>query len=230
MAYGDLAWKTSRLYMSPATLFFTKGRGYGLDRMPREGGCVVAINHLAWIDVPLVGALSPRNLNYVAKVEAHRAFGLGPLIRWHGTLSVRRGESDRDAVRLMRQAVRDGRALGLFVEGTRQRSGVPGEAQPGAAMVAIQESVPVVPVGVYGTQFWKLGNFAPCSIAVGEPFLLEGLPKGGRGYKEGSHEIERRLRSLFDWLADVHARGRPRGEVPPSGAPVADAVFEGPVA
>ena len=42
------------------------------------------------------------------------------------TLAVRRGESDRDAVRLMRQAVRDGRALGLFVEGTRQRTGVPG--------------------------------------------------------------------------------------------------------
>ena len=90
--------------------------------------------------------------------------------------------------------------------------------------------MPVVPVGVYGTQFWKLGNFAPCSIAVGEPFLLEGLPKGGRGYKEGSHEIERRIRILFDWLADVHARGRPRAEVPPSGAPVADAVFERPVA
>ena len=214
--------------MSPLTLFFTRGRGYGLDRMPREGGCVLAINHLEWIDVPLVGGLSPRNLNYVAKVEAHRAPGLGPLIRWHGTLAVRRGESDRDAVRLMRQAVRDGRALGVFVEGTRQRSGVPGEALPGAAMVAIQEDVPVVPVAVYGTQFWRLGNFAPCSIAVGQPFRLEGLPKGGRGYKEGSREIERRIRILFDWLADVHARGRPRGEEPPTGALVADGVLESP--
>jgi 1-acyl-sn-glycerol-3-phosphate acyltransferase len=226
MSYGDFAWRTSRLYMAPATLFFAKGRGYGLDRIPREGGCVLAINHLEWIDVPLVGALSPRNLNYVAKVEAHRAPGLGQLIRWHGTLAVRRGESDRDAVRLMRQAVRDGRALGVFVEGTRQRSGEPGEVQPGAAMVAIQEGVPVVPVGVYGTQFWKLGNFAPCSIAVGEPFLLEGLPKGGRGYKEGSLEIERRIRVLYDWLADVHARGRPLDEVPPSGAPVLAAKAE----
>jgi 1-acyl-sn-glycerol-3-phosphate acyltransferase len=218
--YGDFAWKTSRLYMSPATLFFSRGRGYGLDRIPLEGGCVLAINHLAWIDVPLVGALSPRNLNYVAKIEAHHVPGLGELIRWHGTLSVRRGESDRDAVRLMRQAVRDGRALGVFVEGTRQRSGQPGTAQPGAAMVAIQENVPVVPIGVYGTQFWRLGNFAPCSIAVGEPFWLDGLPKGGRGYKEGSLEIERRIRILFDWLADVHARGRPRDLVPPTTAPV----------
>jgi 1-acyl-sn-glycerol-3-phosphate acyltransferase len=213
--YGDFAWRTSRLYMAPLTKLLTRGRGYGLERIPLHGGCVLAINHLAWIDVPLVGALSPRNLNYIAKVEAHHVPGLGQLIRWHGTLAVRRGESDRDAVRLMRQAVRDGRALGVFVEGTRQRSGFPGKAKPGAAMVAVSEDVPVVPVGVYGTQFWKLGNFAPCSIAVGEPFRLEGLPQGGRGYKEGTAEIERRIRALFDWLAGVHERGRPRGELPP---------------
>jgi 1-acyl-sn-glycerol-3-phosphate acyltransferase len=216
--------------MSPLALFFTKGRGYGLDRIPLTGGCVLAINHLEWIDIPLVGALSPRNINYVAKVEAHQVPGLGWVIRKHGTLSVRRGESDRDAVRLMRQAARDGRAVGLFIEGTRQRSGVPGEPQPGAAMVAIQENVPVVPIGVYGTQFWKLGNFAPCSIAVGEPFMLDGLPKGGRGYKEGSEEIMRRIRVLFDWLADVHARGRPKGLVPPTGAPATEVAVEDPVA
>jgi len=227
--YGDLAWKTSRWWMAPAAVFASRGRGYGLDRIPLEGGCVLAINHLEWIDVPLVGGLSPRNINYVAKVEAHETPFLGWLIRQHGTLAVRRGESDREAVRLMRQAARDGRAVGLFIEGTRQKSGVPGEPQPGAAMVAIQERVPVVPIGVYGTQFWKLGNFAPCSIAVGEPFLLEGYPPGGKGYKEASHEIMRRIRVLFDWLADVHAQGRPKGLVPPTAAPT-DAPVEDPVA
>ena len=214
--------------MSPAALFFARGRGYGLERIPPQGGCVLAINHLEWIDIPLVGALSPRNINYVAKVEAHRTPFLGWLIRQHGTLSVRRGESDRDAVRLMRQAARDGRAVGLFVEGTRQRSGVPGEAQPGAAMVAIQEHVPVVPIAVYGTQYWRLGNFAPCSIAVGEPFMLEGLPPGGKGYKAGSVEIMRRIRVLWDWLAEVHAQGRPKGLVPPTAAPVAEPALETP--
>jgi 1-acyl-sn-glycerol-3-phosphate acyltransferase len=219
VSYGDFFWNTSRWYLSPLTLLVTKGRGYGMNRIPMQGGCVLAINHLEWIDIPLVGALSPRNINYVAKVEAHRVPGLGQVIRAHGTLAVRRGESDRDAVRLMRQAARDGRAVGLFVEGTRQRTGVPGVAMPGAAMVAIQEGVPVIPIGVYGTQFWKLGNFAPCSVAVGEPFVLDGLSKGGRGYKEGSIEIERRIRVLFDWLAEVHARGRPKGLVPPTTAP-----------
>jgi 1-acyl-sn-glycerol-3-phosphate acyltransferase len=229
MEYGDFAWRTSRWYMSPATIFFSRGRGYGLDRIPLEGGCVLAINHLSWIDIPLVGALSPRNINYVAKIEAHNAPFLGWLIRKHGTLAVRRGESDREAVRLMRRAASDGRAVGLFIEGTRQRSGFPGEPQPGAAMVAIQEGVPVVPIGVYGTQFWRLGNFAPCSIAVGEPFTLEGLPPGGKGYKQGSQEIMARIHVLFDWLAVVHAEGRPKGLVPPTGAP-ADASVEDQVA
>jgi hypothetical protein len=73
----------------------------------------------------------------------------------------------------------------------------------------------VIPVAIYGTQFWKIGNFAPCSIAFGEPLTLEGYPKGGRGYKEASVEIERRINVLFDWLADLHAQGRPKGVTPP---------------
>lgn len=215
MAYGDLAWRTSRLWLSPITFLLTRARVYGRDRMPATGGCVLAINHLAWVDIPVVGSLSPRNINFVAKIELARVPGVGPFFEWHGIVSIRRGESDRDAVRLMRRYAAEGRAIGVFVEGTRQRGGRPGQVQPGAAMVAIQEDVPVVPIAVYGTQFWKPGNFAPCSIAIGEPFRFEGTAKGGRGYKEASVEIERRLNVLFDWLADVHGRGRPRGETPP---------------
>src|ERR1700676_4415068 len=114
-------------------------------------------------------------------------------------------------MRLMRQAASDGRAVGLFVEGTRQRSGEPGVAKPGAAMVALQERVPVVPIAIYGTQFWKLWNFAPCSIAVGEPVSFDELPANGEGYMEATAEIQRRIRVLFDWLAPVPARGAPPG-------------------
>ena len=194
---------------------FTRARAYGLERFPREGGVVLAVNHLHWIDIPIVGALSPRSIDFVAKIEAARFPGLGRFIRWHGTIGVKRGESDRDAVRKMREAARNGRVLGLFVEGTRQRIGRPGKAQPGAAMVAIQEEVPVIPVAIYGTQFWKPVNFAPCSIAVGHPIDFSGLPKNGRGYREATEEIELTIRRLFDWLADIHAQGRPRGVTPP---------------
>jgi 1-acyl-sn-glycerol-3-phosphate acyltransferase len=211
----ELAWALGRVYMGWPTRLVTRARAYGRDRIPRTGGLVYAINHLHWIDVPLVGVLSPRTIDFVAKVEAVRVPGAGRFLRWHGTIAVRRGESDREAVRLMRQAARDGHALGLFVEGTRQTTGRPGHAQPGAAMVALQEDVPVVPVAIYGTQFWKLGNFAPCSVAFGAPLRFDGLPKGGKGYKEATVEIERRINLLFDWLADVHADGRPHDLVPP---------------
>ena len=213
--YGDLAWWTSRLYLQPLTKFFARARGYGLDRIPPTGGCVYAVNHLHWIDIAIVGSLSPRNVNYVAKAEVTRFPLVGGFLLWHGVITVKRGESDREAVRRMREYAAAGRPIGLFVEGTRQKHGRPGTAQPGAAMVAIQENVPVLPMAVYGTPAWKFGNFAPCSLAVGEPVLFEGLPKGGRGYKEATAEIERRINVLFDWLADVHAQGRPRGLTPP---------------
>jgi 1-acyl-sn-glycerol-3-phosphate acyltransferase len=128
---------------------------------------------------------------------------------------VRRGESDREAVRTMRQVVRDGHALGLFAEGTRQRSGVPGPLQPGAAMVAISEDVPVVPVAVHGSQTWRVGNFHPVSIAWGEPIRFEGLSRGGRGYREASTIVQAEIRRLWDWLVELHRLGRPRSATPP---------------
>jgi 1-acyl-sn-glycerol-3-phosphate acyltransferase len=116
----------------------------------------------------------------------------------------------------MREVVRDGNALGVFVEGTRQRSGVPGHVQPGAAMVALQEDVPVVCAAIHGSQYWKVGNFAPVSIAWGEPMRFDGLPRGSKGYREASQQIEDELHRLWSWLRDLHEAGRPRHAIPPT--------------
>ena len=114
----------------------------------------------------------------------------------------------------MRKVVGEGLALGLFVEGSRQRSGVPGEIQAGAAMVGLQEGVPIVPVAVHGSQTWKPFNFHPVSIAFGEPLLFDGLPKGGKGYKEASALLQARIQELFEFLVEMHELGRPDA-VPP---------------
>ena len=214
----ESVWRIGRMTIQPLTELFTRLHVYGAERVPLSGGLVVAANHFSWIDPPVVGAASPRVLYFLAKIEAHRVPGLGELIRAFGTFPVRRGESDRDAVRLMRQIVRDGNALGMFVEGTRQRSGVPGRVQPGAAMVALNEDVPVIPIAVHGSQRWQPGNFAPVSAAWGEPFRFDGLPPGGKGYREASEEIGRRIRVLWEWLVELHEQGRPRDATPPSGS------------
>jgi 1-acyl-sn-glycerol-3-phosphate acyltransferase len=212
----DVAWLIGRPALGIPAALATRLRSYGDERIPRSGGLVIALNHFHWIDIPCVGYVCHRHLYFLAKVEAHVVPGLGQLIRTFGTLSVRRGESDREAVRRMREVVRDGEALGVFVEGTRQRSGVPGHVQPGAAMVALQEDVPVICAAIHGSQQWRLGNFAPVSIAWGEPMLFDGLPRGGKGYREASVLIENELNRLWEWLRDLHEAGRPRVAVPPA--------------
>jgi 1-acyl-sn-glycerol-3-phosphate acyltransferase len=211
----DAVWGVGRLTLQPLVLVFSRLRVYGKERVPREGGAVIACNHFSWIDPPALGAACPRTIRYMAKVEAHRAPGLGALIRAFGCFPVRRGESDREAVRTMRQVVHDGHALGLFVEGTRQRSGIPGDVQPGAAMVAVQEGVPIIPAAVHGSQTWRVGNFHPVSIAWGEPLLFDGLPRGGRGYREASAVVQAEILHLWKWLVEMHRLGRPRHATPP---------------
>jgi 1-acyl-sn-glycerol-3-phosphate acyltransferase len=213
----DAVWGVGRWTIQPLVELLARLRCYGCEHVPSEGGIVLALNHFSWLDPPAFGACCPRTIYFMAKIEAHRAPALGQLIRAFGTFSVRRGESDREAVRIMREIVRDGHALGLFVEGTRQRSGVPGEAQPGAAMVALQENVPVVPAAIHGSQDWKLGNFRPVSVAWGEPMMFEGLPKGGKGYREASALIQEEIHRLWSWLAELHeANKRPAVATPPS--------------
>ena len=214
MNAAEVSWTLGRPTIGVVATLFSRLKVYGRERVPLEGGIVVASNHFSWLDPAVLGVASPRVLYYMAKIEAHRLPGLGTFIRAFGCFPVRRGESDRDAVRLMRKVVADGNALGLFAEGSRQRSGVPGPVQPGAAMVALQEGAPILPVAIHGTQVWRPGGFQPVSIAWGEPMTFDGLPKGGKGYKEASVLVQDEIRRLWDWLVDMHRLGRPDGTPP----------------
>jgi 1-acyl-sn-glycerol-3-phosphate acyltransferase len=216
MSGADVVWAIGRPTFGGVVRMFAPLRVYGSERMPRTGGVVLALNHFSWLDPPAFGAACPRNIRYMAKIELHRVPGIGQLIRGFGAFSVRRGESDREAIRLMRRCVQEGDALGVFAEGTRQKSGVPGKVQPGAAMVGLQERVPIVPAAIHGSQFWKLGSFEPVSVAWGRPLSFGGLPANAKGYREASAEIEREIHGLWRFLVDAHALGRPRHATPPA--------------
>ena len=190
-------------------------RVYGRERIPANGPLILCFNHFSWLDPWALGSVVPRTLYYVAKQEAHDNPIIGPFIRLFGTSSVRRGESDREAVRIMRDVVRRGDALGMFPEGTRQER-EPGEVLPGAAMIAVQEGAPVVCGAIHGSQDWRLGNFHPVSIAFGEPIRLGGHPRNSRGYRAAADDIQRELRKLWEFLVVTHEQGRPRVAIPPA--------------
>ena len=211
----DFNWVWGRWVMGGPTALLTALRVYGKDRVPRRGGLVVALNHFSWLDIPAYGWATPRPIYYLAKAEAHAVPVAGAYLRLFGSFAVRRGESDREAVRRMREVVRDGHMLGVFAEGTRQRSGVPGPVQPGAAMVALNEDVPVICAAIHGSQHWKPTHPTAVSIAWGEPIRFRDLPRGSQGYRQASGEIEAELYRLWSWLRDLHEAGRPRDAVPP---------------
>jgi 1-acyl-sn-glycerol-3-phosphate acyltransferase len=213
-------WPIGKGVLGSLTRAVTSIRVYGKERVPREGGAVLAMNHFNFIDIPVFGTIVPRRVVFVGKSELFEYPGLAQLIKAHGALPIRRGESDRDALRRMRETVRENDLLGLFIEGTRQTSGVPGEPKPGAAMVAISEGVPVVPAAIHGSQTWKLGNRADVSLAFGEPMRFPEHPRNSKGYAAASQEIMAEITRLWEWLVQVHELGRPRKATPPRRAVV----------
>lgn len=203
----ERTWEFAREIAAPILQRIAPSFGYGQVRVPEAGGLVIASNHFSAVDPAIVGIHCRRTLYYMAKIELLSVPIVGELLRWTGAFAVRRGEGDRDSLRVARWAAREGHAVCLFAEGTRQQFGYPGPMHPGAAMIAIQEQVPVVPCGIdsFG---WSLRNRRPCCVVWGEPMRLE-LPRTGRGYKEGTALVEEQIHGLWRQAAQAVADGFP---------------------
>jgi 1-acyl-sn-glycerol-3-phosphate acyltransferase len=202
------AWRFMRRWLPAVIRVLAPNAGYGVSRLPAEGGAVLAANHLSAIDPPAIGVYSTRAIRYMTKVELLQLPVAGEFLRMTGTFAVRRGEGDRDSLRVARWLVREGHVVGMFTEGTRQKLGYPGPAHSGAAMVAMQEGVPVVPVGV-DTFGWLLRNRRPFAVVIGEPLDLSSFPTNGKGYKEATGLIEAEVERLWHLAAQAVADGLP---------------------
>jgi 1-acyl-sn-glycerol-3-phosphate acyltransferase len=214
MTRFQAVWLIGRPTIGAIVRLFAPLRVYGRERIPATGPLVFCFNHFSWLDPWAFGPVVPRTIYYVAKQEAHANPFIGPFIRLFGTVPIRRGESDREAIRMMREIVRRGDALGMFPEGTRQER-EPGPVRSGAALIAVQEQVPVVCGAIHGSQDWRFGNFHPVSVAFGEPLDVSQHPKNSQGYRAASEEIQRELRGLWEFLVAAHEHGRPRVAIPP---------------
>jgi 1-acyl-sn-glycerol-3-phosphate acyltransferase len=203
----ERTWPFARRFARPITDLLAPSWGYGHERMPETGGAVVAANHFSEVDPAVLGLHSRRTIYYMAKIELLSVPVAGEFLRWTGAFGVRRGEGDRDSLRMARWAAREGHVVGMFAEGTRQQFGYPGPMHPGAAMVAIQEDVPIVPGGI-DTFGWSLRNRRICCVVWGEPIRLD-LPRTGKGYKEGAAVVEELVTALWRTAAQAAADGFP---------------------
>ncbi len=145
-------------------------RAAGMEHLPREGGFVLAANHWSNFDPwPLAMELFPRRyLRFMAKAELFW-FPLGPIIASAGAFKVRRGEQDDEAMATAVALARDGHAVVMFPEGTRRRKGIrkrhEARWRTGAARIALDANVPLVPAAIAGTE--RLARFGPLRVRYG---------------------------------------------------------------
>ena len=148
----------------------------GRENIPSQGPLLIVANHLSLVDPPLLGVSLSREVIFMAKKELFRFRPIGYFIGSFGAFSVHRGQLDRQALRQAYQVLADGLALVMFPEGTRSLSGRLRPALPGSALIALRSGVPILPVGIVGTEkirgvTWLLRR-PQITVNVGHPFHL----------------------------------------------------------
>jgi 1-acyl-sn-glycerol-3-phosphate acyltransferase len=183
---------------------------YGLSNVPARGPLILAPNHLAWADIPLIALYIPRKLVFMAK-EEYFSSKIGWLIRFLGAFPVKRGEADRQALHAAEEQLRQGHILGIFPEGTRSRSRTLAKGHAGMAMIALRTGVPVVPVAIWGSEK-ALKEFRPhVTIRYGEPLVLK--PKGIKITRQDIDEATDQVMFRIASMLPPEYRGVYAGEV-----------------
>ncbi len=158
-------------YWTVRTLFLTYAklvlglRTEGAERVPGQGGVVVAMNHFSSLDPPVLGAALSRAISFMAKKELFERPAMRLLARGLHAFPVDRARNDVSAVKEAMRRLEQGRAVGVFVQGTRH-AGDAG-ALDGAAFLAQRSGVPLQPAAI-----WREGR--RYRVRFGEPFLVPG--------------------------------------------------------
>ncbi len=152
-------------------------RVVGAERVPLDGPLIVACNHRSYFDPPALGCALPRPVAYMAKIELFRIPVLGSIITWLNAFSVDRSRGDVAAIKRSVEVLREGKAIGIFPEGTRNKTGAI-RPQTGVALLASLSGAPVLPAYISGTAFAH--RLRRIDVTFGEPlvFAAESDPRG----------------------------------------------------
>ena len=158
-----------------AIKMFARVEVLGAEHLPRSGAYLLVPSHRSMADIPLLAVLTRRRIRFMGKASLFRILGLGRIFRALGSFPVERDGSDRAALRAGLDLLEIGEILVVFPEGTRCTSRQIQPLQPGAAYLAIKAGVPLIPVGLAGSEELghqrrkRFGRRCRVVIAVGEP-------------------------------------------------------------
>ena len=179
-----------------------RGRVIGRRNVPMQGSLVVVANHGSHFDPPLLGHALGRPVAFMAKEELFRVPLLGPLIRALAAYPVKRGASDREAIRTATARLNEGWATGVFLDGTRQADGRINQPMPGAALLAARSGSPLLPVAIINSHRalgtgQSMPRLVPIQIRIGEPVPA---PASRRkpDLEATTVELQRRINALLD--------------------------------
>ncbi|MEB3231821.1 MAG: lysophospholipid acyltransferase family protein [Leptolyngbyaceae bacterium] len=165
--------------ISPVLHTYFRGRIYGAEQVPVQGPLLVVSNHASYFDPPLLSSCVRRPVAYMAKEELFRIPVFRQAIQLYGAYPVKRGGSDRAAIRAALSRLEKGWAVGIFLQGTRTPDARIPSPKLGAALIAAKAQVPLLPVSLWGTQDIlvkgkALPQSVPITVRIGEPIAPPG--------------------------------------------------------
>ena len=172
----------------------------GRENVPLQGGMIMAANHLSNWDPPMAGAYMPRPVAYMAKEELFKPALAGAIIRNLYAFPVKRGAADRGAIKTALGILKQGLCLGVFPEGTRNKTGKLGKAESGAALLAAMSKAPVVPTAIINTnKIFQSGSLFPqVKVIFGEPIYFEGKHNDKEALAAFSKKIMEKIEILIN--------------------------------
>jgi 1-acyl-sn-glycerol-3-phosphate acyltransferase len=189
-----------RVIMRILLALFTRWEVKGRENVPPQGGLLVVANHINMADPPLIGVSLGRKMLFMAKEELFRKRFPAYFVRRFGAFPVRRGGMNREALEEAQRVLRQGLALAMFPEAKRSRNARLQRALPGSALLAARAGVPLLPIGITGTEqikgmAWILRR-PLLTVNIGQPFHL--APANGTLTKE---ELAAHTENIMEHIA-----------------------------